>query len=218
MPYKKLPYKLAYKSTYQRSTKRVPRKTYRSYPAYQKDILSNNGRDGYFKLRGLYNITSDGAGNIISGFRLTQPDNYDGAATALTDWTGVAALYDQFRVTSIAVKWIPGIPNAEPASAVFRPLYVYADFDSTGLSPTDAAAIGYGNMQVKNMVMPWTYYIVVPPLTNTAASSVSMDGYMDTAAPMATGSLYLSKAGGLSNSTTYGTVVLTYYVHARVRK
>lgn len=211
---KKLPYRKYSRST-KRSYKSSPRKSYTNIP---KNVPPNNGQAGYFKLRGLYNITSDGAGNINNGFRLTQPDNYDGTGTALTDWVSVSNLYDQFRVCAIQVKWIPCVPNAEPATAAFRPLYVYADFDAVGLSPTDAAAIGYGNMKVMNMVMPWTYYIKIPKLINTSSSSVNMEGFMDSAAPMATGSLYLSKAGGLSNSTTYGTILLTYYIQAVVRK
>lgn len=205
---KKLPYR---KKTYKRSY----RKTYTNIP---RGVPPNNGQAGYFKLKGLYNITSDGAGNINSGFRLTQPDNYDGSGTALTDWTSFSNLYDQFRVCAVSCKYVPGIPNAEPATAIFRPIYVYADFDAVGLSNTDVTAIGYGNMKVHNLYIPWSYYIKVPKLTNTSASSVSMDGYMDTAAPMSTGSLYLSKAGGLSNSTTYGTVILTYYILGVIRK
>lgn len=202
------------------STRRTRRPFTRKkqYTQSPRGVPSNNGQAGYFRLRGQLNITSDSSGNIINGFRLTQPDSFDGAGSVLTDWVSVANLYDQFRVCAIKLKFIPTHPN-DPASAVaYRPLYVFADFDATGLAPTDAAAVGYANMKVKNAYRPWSYYIKVPKLVNTGSSSVNVEGYMDTVSPQVTGSLYISKAGGFSNSTTYGVVVLTYYIQAVIRK
>lgn len=203
-----------------RFMRRRSRKLSRSkrFASVAKGVPANNGVSGYFRLRGQLNIVSDSSGNIINGFRLTQPDSFDGAGSVLTDWVSVANLYDQFRVCAIKLKYIPTHPNDPSSAAAYRPIYVFADFDATGLSPTDAAAVGYGNMKVMNAYRPWSYYLKVPRLVNTGSSSVSIEGYMDTAAPQVTGSLYLSKAGGFSNSTTYGVVILTYYIQAVVRK
>lgn len=173
---------------------------------------------GKFKLRGVYSLQSDGAGNINAGFRLTQPDSFDGAGAVLTDWTSVSNLYDQFMVTGISLKYVPTHPNDSTTTVAYRPVYVYPDFDAVGLSLTDAAAVGYANVKIHNLYRPWKYYVKVPPLVNTASTSVNMVGWMDTAAPQVTGSLYVSKATGLTNSTLYGIIVLTYYIKAIVRK
>jgi len=198
--------------------KRTYRSSKKKYAPIPKGIPPNNGQVGYFRLRGQLNVTSDSSGNIINGFRLTQPDSFDGAGSVLTDWVSVGNLYDQFRVCAIKLTYIPTHPNDSTATAAYRPLYVFADYDAVGLSPTDALAVGYGNMKVKNAYRPWTYYIKVPKLVNTGSSSVNIEGFMDTVSPQVTGSLYISKAGGFSNSTTYGVAILTYYIQAVVRK
>lgn len=77
---------------------------------------------------------------------------------------------------------------------------------------------GYGNMRIKNLSRPWSYYVRVPKLVNTGSATTAVVGYMDTAAPAATGSVYVSKAGGLTASTNYGTLIFTYYIHAFLRK
>lgn len=201
-----------------RRYQRRSRKSYRrrSRPLIQKN--SSKQQIGFYKLRGVYTVTSDGAGNINNGFRITEPDNFDGSSTPLTDWTGISSLYDEFRVCAIRMQWIPDVPNDTTATTLYRPLYVYTDFDQVGLSLTDSAAIGYGNMQVKNMCMPWSYYIKIPKMAAYGTSYNAQAGYMDTANPPPTGAIYLSKATGLSNSKVYGTVVLTYYIQALERK
>lgn len=172
---------------------------------------------GNFKLRGVLQLTSDGAGSINAGVRLTQPDSIDGAGTALTDWTSVLNLYDEFRVTSIKVQYIPQLPNDPSGTSAFNPAYVFTDFDSTGLVSTVAGAVGYDNMKVKNLYRPWSYFMRVPRMTAANSATIARVGWMDTNSPAVTGSIYI-RADNLDASTQYGKIILTYYIVAHNRK
>lgn len=173
---------------------------------------------GSFKLRGFYTVTSTGAGGISNGFRLTQPDNFDGGGTALQDWNSLANLYDSYKVTGMSLQWIPAVPNDSTATTAYRPLYVFMDIDSVGLTPTDNQALQYANCKVKDMSKPWKAYFKIPALVNTSGTTVASPGWMDTATPTQTGSVYISRQSSLTNSTVYGTVILSYYIKVHIRK
>lgn len=170
-----------------------------------------------YKLRGFYTVSSTGGGAINNGFRITQPDAFD-SANALQDWTSLSNLYDEFRVTGIKLTWIPSFPNDTSATTAYRPLYVIMDTDSVGLSPTDNQCLQYDNCQIKDMSKKFTVYYRIPKLINNAGSNVSEPGWMDTASPTATGSIYLARQASLTASAAYGTVILEYYILCRIRK
>lgn len=178
------------------------------------------GEWGAYKLRGITTIQSSGTGTILNTFRTTQPDNFDGAATALTDWTSVANLYDSYRVYAIRLNYYPAVPNDVSATAKFAPVYVFTDFDTIGANPTNASCVGYGNVKTVNMNYPWKYYIRIPKMLNSGSSNISMPGWMDTVTPVVTGGVYMvnSSAGQLSNNVTYGYVKATYYLKVHNRK
>lgn len=190
--------------------------TYNRFFRRSGGTLSN----GRYKLRGIVEIASSGTGTINNAIRLTQPDDFDGASNALTDWTNFANLYDQFRVTYVKIRWTPAVPNDSSATTLYSPIYVFTDFDSIGLNPTNATTVGYGNLKVKNAYQPWTYGIRIPKLINTGATNVSIPGFMDTLAPEATGAIYMinSNAGQFSNSKRYGELLITYWVKGVQRR
>lgn len=172
---------------------------------------------GSFKLRGVLDLSSSGAGIINNAYRITQPDSIDGAGTALTDWTSLSNLYDEFRVSGIKIQFVPKLPNDTSSAVSYQPIYCFMDTDSAALSPTVAACVGYDNCKVYNLYRPFKRYMKVPKLINTAASTVGYPGWMDTASPAATGGFYLH-AESLTNSTDYGQIILTYYIKTHNRK
>lgn len=171
---------------------------------------------GYFKLSAVFQVVSDGSGNITNGFRVSRPDAYDGS-NAVTDWSSFANLYDMFRVKVIAFKFIPQKMQDPSNVTTFNPAYMFADFDSVGLTPTIATVIGYDNVKVSSFNTIWKYYIKIPKLIATSGSYTSIPGYFDTASTTPTGSVYL-RAEGLSNSTQYGKLIVKYYIIGMNRK
>lgn len=194
-----------------------------SYVPKMKRFLTRQDighRSGMFKLRGIIEISSDANGKILNAIRITQPDNINGAGLALEDWSNIAAMYDQFRVTSMKVRWVPMRPFDPSGTTKYSPLYVFTDFDSVGLSPTNAEIVAYNNMRVFDIGMPFTYYIKIPKLINTAATNVSIPGYMDTSSPEATGAIYLANNinSELTTNVLYGHIIVTYWIKALLRR
>lgn len=178
------------------------------------NIASIVPKYGSFKLRVPYNITTAAStGAVNYAFRITRPDNIDASGTALTDWSNVAGLYDQFRVTGIGLKWIPCIPNdsSTSSSAAFRPLFVFMDVDDTALSPTNSVAIAYDNCRTFDCSRVWKRYFKIPPL-KSGTSTPGKVGWFDTASPQETGAIYLTQTLGFIPSYTIGTLILTYYI------
>lgn len=186
-----------------------------------RGIRNYAGTYGQFKLRGVLDIASNNAGTpgpaFNYGLRLTQPDSFDGAGTALTDWSSLVSLYDEFRVAGISIKFIPARPSDPASSTSYRPVYTFTDFDSVGLNLTIENIVAYDNMKVFDMSKPWKRYMKIPKLINTAGTTVARPGWMDTASPTTTGSLYL-RADGLTANTVYGKLIVTYYIKTHNRK
>lgn len=202
-----------------RNKRRMKRGTLFDPPISRRFLRVNRPtKSGMYRLKGIVNITTNGSGVLLNAIRLTTPDNFDGASNSVTDWTSFANLYDQYRVHAIKVKWIPDVPNDESGTSVYKPIYVFTDYDSIGLSPTNGVAIGYDNQRTFNLYRPWTYYKRIPKLLNPGATNVSMLGYFDTLSTVSTGAVYLCQSGPLSISKTYGTCVVTYYLKGAMRR
>lgn len=173
---------------------------------------------GNMKFKAAFQCQTTGVGitTMNHGFRLTQPDNFDGSGNAVTDWSSAANLYDEYRVRGIKIKFLPQRPN-DAQSGFFNPVYVFADFDSTGLNPTVATCVGYDNLSVHNLFMPWKRYVRIPKLANYSSTTISRPGWMDTASPAVTGSLYMHSEN-LTAQTEYGKILITYYITFHNRK
>lgn len=173
------------------------------------------GTVGVFKLRGTANITTDGSGRILNAFRLTEPQIFDGA-NPLQDWTFVNNMYDYFRVNRIKIKWIPDLPNDQSTITAYRPLFVFVDTNSATLVPTNNVAIAYDNLKSVDLSKPWKYYFRLPKYQGTG---VGPQTYYPMASPPQTGAIYLCQqnAGSLTATTTYGTVIATYYISTKNR-
>lgn len=188
--------------------------------SYAKGIVP---RYGNMKFKAVFQCAADGSGIINHGFRMTTPDTFDGS-NSVTDWTSAANLYDEYRVRGLKLKFVPQRPNdptiatVTPSNAVlYQPVYVFADYDSVGLSPTVASCVGYDNLRIKDLTRPWKAYYRIPKMANYGSSTISRPGWMDTASTTTTGAVYMH-AESVTPGLQYGKVILTYYVTFHNRK
>lgn len=150
-------------------------------------------------------ITSTGAGLISEIFYLNDPSNAN-------NWTELAALFDSFRTLQMIVTWLPCLPD--DSSAVIRPVYAIADFDSSTVVSTAATALEYDTCRMFDLTKPFVYKCK-PPRMN--ASTTAPMGWLDVASVSAIGTVSLL-APSLTISTVYGSVSVEWDIEfKRVR-
>lgn len=210
MPYNK---KYGYKKTtgYRKNYRKKYVKKYMS----GKMALCKNPDIRVMKLRTVFTLTSV-AGTIITTVPVRDPSGSD-------DWTSVAAVFDMYRVYACKVKWIPNYLEGTQAldgggslvSINNRQVFVFYDDDATNISAaSNAQAIAYENMKVKQFVGKiWTYYVKIPKLSSASSTRFLNDkGFVDTAGNgIANGRIELYCASGLNPSLEYGKLLVTYY-------
>lgn len=180
--------------------------------------ITNNGLR-FFKLRYSNSLSSDGVSvmsHYIDIWNMTTV--FDGAGT-VQDWTNLTALFDSYRVNAVKIKFIPLLPNDLSTGTPpigFSPLYIGTDYDaltSAGIPSSAGAAIQYETMQVKNLFRPWSYYVKIPKYTR----STYIAGYQDMAASVTNGLIWMYGTS-FYPSTSYGTVIITWYVSCKNRR
>lgn len=171
---------------------------------------TNDGKR-FFKLKLVSTVTSDGTGLVKAGV-LDEP-------SAAQDWTNVAALFDQYRVNAIKLKFIPESNLGIIGSTSYAPLYIVHDPDEF-VNPltTVNSAIQYENCKFKNMYRPWTYYRkMAKTIAQTGAQTTDLKGYHDCDNPQPNQGIYWIGTG-FPNSLALGTLLVTYYITAKGRK
>lgn len=142
-----------------------------------------------------------------------------------TDWTNFAGLYDAYICRAIKIQWVPSANVQDLTSAIGSnpnvniPFWVYHDKNTVVTStPTTAAAIGYDNLKVKNLLRPWTaYYRLrrnIPVNTSlTTQFGVSTRGFQSTANGAATQTVVASvpQFGQGTSNVTAGVFICTWY-------
>lgn len=178
-----------------------------------------------FKLRQTTTLSSTAAGNIQYRFTTADPSafvsiNGAGYATALEDWSGITSLYDQYRVCAVKLKFIPNYPNNTTATTAYAPVYCMIDYDTEAPPGTVADVIQYNNLKVKNLYRPWKLYYKIPKSTPSVANAPQASvgyGWVDVAKPVQIGAIQLL-VNGASISSSYGTIIATYYICAKNRR
>lgn len=212
MPYKKRKY---YRK--RRPTKYTKRRLIKAYLRKK----SKKGNATFVKLRYNYPLTTSSTGGLETRYNISNPTNVLFGSEVVQDWSSFAALYDQYRVFAVKIKYIPNFPNNESTLTVFRPLYMVTDYDSIVVLASVNEAIQYENLRVKNLQRPFSFYIRVPKLIATygvtGATVQVAQGWFDIAYPTDTGAIR-TIATDLSASSIYGTFVITYYVGFKNRR
>lgn len=134
----------------------------------------------------------------------------DNNPTGYQDWSSVAALWDEYRPLSLLIEFKPNNRYSK-TTTVTTPIYVLIDRDSLGALSSKNAAIQYESTKIRSLDDP--YRQGVKTIGTTGLSSAM---WITTASPTAT---YCIKhyAESLSNSTTYGDVIVTLLIELRGR-
>jgi len=145
-------------------------------------------------------LSSSGAGVINATFAKDIP-------TSCTDWSNLDSTYDQYRVLALEVKYFP---NQSSGSAnTFTPLLSVVDRDVITPLASYAAAANYDSLKE---------HVLDRPFKRTMKMSGTQDGvFLDTlAVPSASGAIKFF-ATGLTNSVSYGRVIVYYLIQFRGR-
>lgn len=190
-----------------------PRKNYRGgfFRRYvsRKIVKYGTGPSAprFFAIRTTQSVSTNGAG-VIAPVITTDPTGYQ-------DWSNIAGLFENYRVCAVKIVWIPAQANE---IATYDPIYVVGDSDDTTALASTNAAIQYTNCKVFSGQTQWKYYWKFPKVaaTNTGGTFVLQGGFIETAAPVATGSIKLY-GENLPASQLIGNIMVTAYVMARNR-
>lgn len=158
---------------------------------------------------------------------LTNPTRCFNGANSVIDWLLCQGLWDSYRVCGIKLKYIPHNPN-NTVNAFFQPVYGIIDYNNLDTSSPFSGfnqILQYERMKTFNLYKPWKWYIRVPKYTGATTSSVGVGvitqqrGFFNTSTGElpAVGCWYLY-AEDLNPSTTYGTLVITYYLAFKNRR
>lgn len=133
-------------------------------------------------------------------------------------------MFDYYRVCAVKIKFIPSANvltfPAEAAGPKFAPVYIIHDPNTVTATVTSSTvAIGYENMRVKNMWMPWSYYRkFVRNIRVAGTGSQTVRGYQPTSNPQATQSVQmLFENLGTTTSGQIGTIIISLYIVCRNR-
>lgn len=202
MPYRRFRRRRRFgrKRAYRRKwSRKVPRK------------YSNDGKR-FFKL-----TTSDPATTTAGGII---DNTYTDTPVGYADWNNISALFDNFRVCAIKVKFIPNKPNDLSSATPYTPIYIIHDKDSTSPPGTTQGIIEYENMRVKNLFQPWTYYkkFAKQSATGITGQVLLPGGYKDVGMPNASQAIFIRSESGLQTNTQYGRYITTLYIVCKNRR
>lgn len=198
MPYY---YRRPYRKTYY---KKKFNRTYRKKWSKTRKGMGQNAKR-FFKIKAVQDVTT----TVTGTFDTVYTNNVGGA----TDWTNIAALFDDYRVCGLKLKYIPSLPNDTSTQTGFTPFYVGGDSNDVTAWTSSADALQQENTKVKNLYRPWTYYYYFQKLGNVNLTN----GYRATNVTTASQGIK-TYATGLDISQKYGEIVLTFYISAKNRK
>lgn len=198
-----------------RRRRRFRRAFLRSHPRI-RPIGSGPSAKRFFKIRNSIDVMigPDSSTNIVV------VDN----PSVFTDWTNITGLFDYYRVCAVKLKYIPSANLVDfPAGASgpkFAPIYIVHDPNTiTSTVNTAAVALGYENMRVRNMWLPWSYYTkFVRNIRTSSIVSQTTRGYQPTNTPQSTQSVQLLFENiGTTSSGQIGTLIVSLYLVCRNR-
>lgn len=163
-----------------------------------------------FKLKfDVADLTTSGAGIISSTFNVRN-------VSSAQDWSSVSAMFDEYKVVSFKLKYIPLYSQADAgaSSLTYAPMFVVYDKDDTTALASTAAALEYDNVRQVDLYRRWSHS--VRPGKGAAGTS-GYTAWLDTQSPPTLDSIKLY-ADGLSLSTKYGYYILETVIVCRGRK
>lgn len=172
---------------------------------YQKGSVSLQQQKVYdFFLRTAVSGVTSSSSVITVTIALNDP-------SATTDWTSLAGLFDQYRVRTVHITWIPA--QAAGGTDTVRPLYIGVDYDSSSVGATTADQIlQRGTTRIYNINQPIKHSIKMPIMTEANNPL----GWQDCATPIAQGVAQILSTG-LATAAAYGSYIIEYDVQFKSR-
>jgi len=130
---------------------------------------------------------------------------YDDKPDLVNDWSHLSNSFEEYRVLGHQLQYIPQNRYAR-GSATTRPICVVADRSTSGALSSYANATEHASIKVFSLDDPWTF-------------KMFMDGsdeavFQKTSSTVAT-RFIKTYCSGLSISTTYGVLLITYLIQFR---
>lgn len=149
-------------------------------------------------------IATTGAGLLSEIFSINDPQ-------LAGNWSELSALFDSFRVRKVKLQWVPSVPN--DSTALYRPIYAHADFDSSTVPSTADTVLQFDTARMFDIQRPFIYEVENPAMqaANTAV------GWLDVGAPLAQGVVGLLGIA-LTASTVYGSLFFEWDIDFKRRR
>jgi len=142
-----------------------------------------------------FNSTGAGVFSTVFGSR---PDT-------CSSWAGFAAVFDQYRTLAFELTFMPDNRYSKTTTTCL-PMLIVSDRDDATALTSLAAACSYDSVKMVSLEDPWSYTMKMDGIEEAA--------FLDTASPANT--FYIKTyVSGLSLTTGYGLVLLTYRVQFR---
>jgi len=171
---------------------------------YSGPVRTNNPQLGVIELCVDVPVTST-AGGVVNNLYIDYPNQSP-------DWTQVSALFGEYRVLSMSIKFTPTVEGATITGLAYAPIYVVWDSDQqtaqTALtSYTDA--VNYASLKVFPINMPFsvTHKMSSVEEANFGSTSLSQVDYS-----------FKYFATGLTASTLYGRLTVFFRCQFRGRR
>lgn len=198
-----------YRKGYGYRRKRTYKRKYAWKRKWRRPPGSGMNGKRFFKLKHQEQMTTSGAG-IYAGY-------FNNSPTTFLDFSHVAELFDVYKVCALKVRFVPSRPNDDSINTTYRPIYIAGDPDTSAAFTSIDQPVQYENMKVYDLSRPWKYYYKIPTRTQVTGSTILLKGgYIDTQYTTPSASIRMW-AEGLSNSTNYGSFLVTAYVVAKQR-
>jgi len=133
---------------------------------------------------------------------------FGSSPSSCTDWGSLAAMYDEYRTLSIEVHYTPYDRYNRGTAVYTTSMVVCTDQDDIVPLTSYVAGLTYASSKLMSFDQPWKRVVKMSGIENAV--------WTTTAAPL---NLYCVKTygNGLTNSTTYGRIVIYYLVQVRGR-
>lgn len=195
--------------------KYVKKRIYKKRRSYKKTIVKNPGSPNavrYFKLK---SVLIDVRTSILAG--ANPVINND--PTGYPEFSSIASLFDVYRVCAMKIQFFPYLPNNTSLTTSYAPFYVIYDLDTESPLTSSTDAIQYDRVKLKNLYRPWSFYTRIPKITVSGqhTSTVFQGGWIDCANPFTVGAIR-TFSDNLNQSTTYGKILTTIYLKAKMRQ
>lgn len=171
-------------------------------------------------------LTSSAGGLLAFRVNMINPERAIDGANVVQGWTSYDTLFNSYRVKAIRIRYIPYLFQEPVATTAFRPLGLTVrpnENDASNLATLNDV-VNEDHYKLYDLRKPFTLYrkVWTPGVmtdASDAAVHISKGGWMQPTDPPVKGTpVAYFVAEGLSNSKTYGKVIVTYFLQFKDRK